>query len=63
LALCWATVIRLDHSTKKLNLHINIIWVLADAVAVASTVGATSLHFVTLSPFGPFIKQKQQQTV
>lgn len=27
--LCWATVIRLDHSTKKLNLHINIIWVLA----------------------------------
>lgn len=47
--LCWATVIRLDHSTKKLNLHINIIWVLAGLLCLLPACyllpsGSTSLH-------------------
>lgn len=62
--LCWATVIRLDHSTKKLNLHINIIWVLAGLLCLFPP--SLWLHFTTLHAATAvvlFIKRKQQQTV
>lgn len=62
--LCWATVIRLDHSTKKLNLHINIIWVLAGLLCLL--LPPFWLHFTTLHTATAvvlFIKRKQQQTV
>lgn len=62
--LCWATVIRLDHSTKKLNLHINIIWVLAELLCLFPP--SLWLHFTTLHAATAvvlFIKRKQQQTV
>jgi len=50
-ALTWPSVIRLDHSTKKLNLHINIIWGFLFSF----------LLFGLSSAFHPFIKQKEQE--